>query len=303
MSGMIAPLDFFATDSAPSAASPSRLRTTVTEWPKEMDSPGCCAIASIADAETNSKVKFQGPEAWLHVYDLNGTKGANNTLHPLGLGLFHAGLEVYGVEWSFGGALMPPGHLPVTGIHSMPPRSCPGATYRESISLGAVPHSAEEVWQILLKLAVQWLATAYHPLKRNCLNFCSEFATALAVQDVPSWVGRLALAADILLSPVVGVLDAFNALGSLDAAPVDAVLADEDARQRQLPVTSEACDTTCDLVPVLPENEQSPSAIETAVVQDFFEQFDWANTQMAAEHRLWEEQLEQKRLQCLLAFL
>jgi len=32
---------------------------------------------------------------------------------------------------------------------------------------------------------------------------------------------------DILLSPVVGVLDAFNALGSLDAAPVDAVLADE----------------------------------------------------------------------------
>lgn len=32
---------------------------------------------------------------------------------------------------------------------------------------------------------------------------------------------------DILLSPVVGVLDAFNVLGSLDAAPVDAVLADE----------------------------------------------------------------------------
>ena len=89
----------------------------------------------------------------------------------------------------------------------IPRRSCPGATYRESISLGAVPHSAEagitfastwfsnsfhlfcgcvlfvfplafalflflflwskEVWQILLKLAVQWLATAYHPLKRH----------------------------------------------------------------------------------------------------------------------------------------
>lgn len=146
-----------------------------------------------------------------------------------------------------------------------------------------------------------WLATAYHPLKRNCLNFCSEFATALALQDVPSWVGRLALAADMLLSPVLGVLDAFNVLGSLDAAPVDAVLTDEDARQRHLAVTAEVqCDTR-DLM--LPENEQSPSAIETAVVQDFFEQFDWAKTQMAAEHRLWEEQLEQKRLQCLLAFL
>ena len=32
---------------------------------------------------------------------------------------------------------------------------------------------------------------------------------------------------DILLSPVLGVLDAFNVLGSLDAAPVDAVLTDE----------------------------------------------------------------------------
>lgn len=301
MSGMIAPLDFFLTDRAPSAASsPSRLRTTVTEWPKEMDSPGCCAIATLADMETNSKVNFQGPEAWLHVYDLNGTEGTNNTLHPLGLGLFHAGLEVYGVEWSFGGAFVPPGHLPVTGIHSMPPRSCPGATYRESISLGAVPHSAEEVWQILLELAVQWLATAYHPLKRNCLNFCSEFATALELQDVPSWVGRLALAADIILSPVLGLLETFNILPSLDRASINVVLAEQDARKRQLAVTSEApCDTTCDLVP---QNEHSPTAIETAVVQDFFEQFAWANTKMAAEHRLWEEQLEQKRLQSLLAF-
>ena len=31
----------------------------------------------------------------------------------------------------------------------------------------------------------------------------------------------------MLLSPVLGVLDAFNVLGSLDAAPVDAVLTDE----------------------------------------------------------------------------
>eukprot|EP00435_Cladocopium_sp_Y103_P074026 s469_g46.t1 len=251
MSGMIAPLDFFLTDRAPSAASsPSRLRTTVTEWPKEMDSPGCCAIATLADMETNSKVNFQGPEAWLHVYDLNGTEGTNNTLHPLGLGLFHAGLE--------------------------------------------------EVWQILLELAVQWLATAYHPLKRNCLNFCSEFATALELQDVPSWVGRLALAADIILSPVLGLLETFNILPSLDRASINVVLAEQDARKRQLAVTSEApCDTTCDLVP---QNEHSPTAIETAVVQDFFEQFAWANTKMAAEHRLWEEQLEQKRLQSLLAF-
>lgn len=54
----------------------------------------------------------------------------------------------------------------------------------------------------------------------------------LSLVDLQDWLAYLALLClvcreDILLSPVVGVLDAFNALGSLDAAPVDAVLADE----------------------------------------------------------------------------
>ena len=53
-------------------------------------------------------------------------------------------------------------------------------------------------------------------------------------------------------------------------------------------------------------SKMAEEGLMLAVRRDFFIpnlRFDWANTQMAAEHRLWEEQLEQKRLQCLLAFL
>eukprot|EP00438_Fugacium_kawagutii_P014226 Skav210335 [mRNA] locus=scaffold4443:88699:91857:- [translate_table: standard] len=152
---------------------------------------------------------------------------------------------------------------------SCPRKGCPGATYRESVSLG------------------------------NCLNFCAEFSTALQLQDVPSWVGRLALAADFLLSPVLGILDSFNVLSYLDAAPAEAISADEDVRERQLAVTEAQCDV-CDIAL---SSEHSPSAVENAVMLDFVEQFEWANAHMTSEHCDWEEQVEQKRIESLLAFL
>jgi len=295
-SSMIAPLDFLNDPSPSAASSPQCLRTTVTEGSKERSSAGFLAIKTNADS---NEVKFQGPEAWLHVYDLNGTKGANNKLQPLGLGLFHAGLEIYGVEWSFGGTLLRPGEPPVTGIHPMQPRSCPGAIYRESSSLGAIPLTAEEVWQILVGLAAGWLGTSYHPLKRNCLNFCSEFSIALQLQDVPGWVGRLAVAADYVLSPVLGVLDTFHLLKYLDV-PGEPVSSQEESRGHRLAVTSEA---QCDVVWDVALQGERASALERAVVHDFVEQFGWANGQMMAEYVLWEEQMEQKRSQSLLEFL
>ena len=70
-----------------------------------------------------------------------------------------------------------------------------------------------------------------------CLTFqqCLSFLACMTCLLLTCRIGLLYLALlclvscreDILLSPVVGVLDAFNVLGSLDAAPVDAVLADE----------------------------------------------------------------------------
>lgn len=43
----------------------------------------------------------------LHIYDVSGSSAmeqVNQLLRPAGTGLFHAGVEVFGAEWSFGGA-------------------------------------------------------------------------------------------------------------------------------------------------------------------------------------------------------
>ncbi|CAK9058733.1 unnamed protein product [Durusdinium trenchii] len=294
---MIAPLDLFMSTSSPSASTPStpRLRTTVME-PKERD-----GFLAIAGDDRGTRLEFEGPEAWLHVYDLNGTEVANNTLHPLGLGLFHAGLEVYGVEWSFGGCPLPPGALPYTGVSPMRPRSCPCATYRESVSLGPIPISAQEVWQILVKLAARWLSHEYHPLKRNCLDFCSEFSRALRLQEVPGWLGRLASAADFLLSPVLTVLDAFHLLRD---AP-EALVRDEalpDWRDETSSQDAEA-EAHCNWLTLSEGASRAWTSLETEVVLDFQEQSGWAGVEMKACHIQWEKELEEKRQQSLLAFL
>ncbi|CAE7403808.1 unnamed protein product [Symbiodinium sp. CCMP2456] len=55
------------------------------------------------DSETSDgESEAEGPIAWLHVYDLHGTQGTNSTLQPVGLGIYHAGIELFGVEWAYG---------------------------------------------------------------------------------------------------------------------------------------------------------------------------------------------------------
>lgn len=50
-------------------------------------------------------------------------------------------------------------------------------------------------WYVIVirYLNVSWMLFA--KIWGNCLNFCSEFSIALQLQDVPGWVGRLAVAA------------------------------------------------------------------------------------------------------------
>ena len=83
----------------------------------------------------------------VHVYDVS-TKEAiariNSVTKPLG-GVFHAGVEVLGREWSYG--YCPP---PGTGVFCVPPRSCEAHVYRESIALGACALDAPAVARLLV---------------------------------------------------------------------------------------------------------------------------------------------------------
>ena len=125
----------------------------------------------------------------VHVYDVS-TKEAiariNSVTKPLG-GVFHAGVEVLGREWSYG--YCPP---PGTGVFCVPPRSCEAHVYRESIALGACALDAPAVARVIARLQSEWIGESYDLLYRNCVHFCDALCVALGVGALPGWVNRFA---------------------------------------------------------------------------------------------------------------
>mmetsp|Transcript_73678 Transcript_73678/g.204914 ORF Transcript_73678/g.204914 Transcript_73678/m.204914 type:complete len:272 (-) Transcript_73678:142-957(-) len=121
----------------------------------------------------------------VHVYDLDSgiTKGANKVMKAAGTGLYHAGVEVYSTEWSFGCA---------SGIFWCEPKGNRGHSYREAVPMGNTTLSEKEFEVLLDELASEWVAEEYDLLRRNCADFCSELCKRLGVGPVPVWVRSLA---------------------------------------------------------------------------------------------------------------
>lgn len=127
-----------------------------------------------------------------HVYDVSNDEriGRINAITKLtGMGgIFHAAIEVYGREYSFGGSKEPG----VTGVFACPPRKCPMHTYRESFFLGDCDLSYETVESVLDKMRSEWFATSYDVLRKNCAFFSQELAIELGVGSIPKFVYSLA---------------------------------------------------------------------------------------------------------------
>eukprot|EP00927_Polykrikos_kofoidii_P078845 TRINITY_DN75644_c0_g1_i1.p1 TRINITY_DN75644_c0_g1~~TRINITY_DN75644_c0_g1_i1.p1 ORF type:complete len:720 (+),score=95.42 TRINITY_DN75644_c0_g1_i1:80-2239(+) len=127
----------------------------------------------------------------LHIYDLadkTAVVGLNKVLRAVGSGAYHAGIEVYSNEWSFGSS---PGPFD-SGLFCCPPRGCEAHSYRESIVLGKTMISEPELDVMIDKLAIEWPADGYDLLRHNCCHFCEHFALQLGVGPVPEFLTRLA---------------------------------------------------------------------------------------------------------------
>lgn len=143
--------------------------------------PESIVVAQIAKATT---------PVLLHIYDVGHSSwiaGLNSTTASFG-GLFHAGVEIYGREFSFGGSRQ----QNVCGIFPCKPRGCVLHTYRESIYLGDCHLGRSHVSSILKQMRAEWPSLHYSMLRKNCCHFCNEFAIELGVGVIPSWTFRLA---------------------------------------------------------------------------------------------------------------
>ncbi|KAM7275441.1 hypothetical protein ACFE04_017307 [Oxalis oulophora] len=121
---------------------------------------------------------------YLNVYDLTTFNGY---AYWFGLGIYHSGVQVHGVEYAFGAH----DHA-TTGVFEVEPRQCPGFTFRKSILIGRTDLGPLEVHSFMEKLATEYFGNSYHLMTNNCNHFCNDVCIRLTGKHIPSWVNRLA---------------------------------------------------------------------------------------------------------------
>ncbi|EER95329.1 hypothetical protein BDA96_01G499600 [Sorghum bicolor] len=121
---------------------------------------------------------------YLNVYDLTPMNGY---IYWAGLGIFHSGIEVHGVEYAFGAH-----DFPTSGVFEVEPRQCPGFRFRKSIFLGTTCLDPIQVRQFMELQSVNYNGDTYHLITKNCNHFCKDMCYKLTGNKIPKWVNRLA---------------------------------------------------------------------------------------------------------------
>ena len=75
-----------------------------------------------------------GFEVILNVYDLASDSMSKTLFSMVGLGFYHSGVEINGIEYTYGGNYSHNG----TGVYNQVPLQAAGATYKESYLIGEV---------------------------------------------------------------------------------------------------------------------------------------------------------------------
>ncbi|KAL3736878.1 hypothetical protein ACJRO7_025762 [Eucalyptus globulus] len=121
---------------------------------------------------------------YLNVYDLTPYNGY---AYWLGLGVYHSGVQVHGVEYAFGAH-----EYPSTGIFEGEPKQCEGFTFRKTILIGKTDMGPAEVRAVMEDLAQDYRGNAYNLITKNCNHFCNDACIKLTGNPIPNWVNRLA---------------------------------------------------------------------------------------------------------------
>ncbi|KAJ4965707.1 hypothetical protein NE237_017556 [Protea cynaroides] len=137
-------------------------------------------------SKVNSAASF-GPgntPVYLNVYDLTPVNGY---FYWTGMGIFHSGLEVHGVEYAFGAH-----DYPSSGVFEVEPRQCPGFKFRKSILMGTTSLDPNQVKDFMEHFSANYNGDTYHLITKNCNHFCKDICYKLTGNKIPKWINRLA---------------------------------------------------------------------------------------------------------------
>ncbi|RAL44522.1 unnamed protein product [Cuscuta campestris] len=141
-------------------------------------------VSSSSSKELHSDEERSRALLYLNVYDLTTI---NNYLYWFGVGVFHSGIEVHGLEYGYGAH-----EYSSSGVFEVEPRCCPGFTFRRSILLGSTDKSPSEVRSFMVQLSRKYHGDSYHLIAKNCNHFTDEVCMHLTGKPIPGWVNRLA---------------------------------------------------------------------------------------------------------------
>jgi len=126
----------------------------------------------------------------LHIYDVSpNLMEVNQALFQImGGGVFHAGVELFGQEWSYRNQ-----RTAGTGIYNHKPLNAPGALHCMSLSMGMTEMSEETFYLFLQSFAQEWPTSDYHFLRNNCCHFSKALCVSLGCgSNFPDWLMTLA---------------------------------------------------------------------------------------------------------------
>jgi len=161
-----------------------------------------------AAAEATKRGRLPPDQVLVNVYELLAFPKLNHLMNTSQIGLapmggaLHAGVEIFGREWSYGG-----GAGEGSGIVCEEPRSNRQHRFRETVVMGRTELSSAEVALLMGELLEQWASEDYHWLHRNCLAFANELCERLGVGRLPPWIDRLPRGAGALHLGVRGLAD------------------------------------------------------------------------------------------------
>lgn len=134
------------------------------------------------------------------IYDLasGGTNSFLSSILTVG-GIYHVGIEVAGIEWSYGYCESG------SGVFAVQPTKCTLGPFREQQVLGETNLRADEIIRVLHKLRMDWVGPDYNVMNRNCVFFSKAFIRELNPKlQVPEYCRSLAERA-AKLSPASGL--------------------------------------------------------------------------------------------------